>query len=1261
MPTFHIPRIRRFLMGLFAVVLMLSALLVPLSSRLTRAQPVSCLYVTSDHTNGTLSCAGLQTRFIGVNVRDLVYLDEVMAAQHAANAVPPRQPNATDIRDAERDLYHQLDVATQMHVDVIRVFLARSDYNATRFPGTTTVMIQGTPVAVPNAVIAMGNKLAALFTFAQTGHPQLNDPGDTRYTNAPAVGMKFLISFTDSLIAPRPANYVLSDDIPAYAHPYQDLNLLNYNWFVKEPAGQNGYLNYEDYYLPFVRYIVNRFKDEPRVFAWQLGNEFKTADGDVLVAFARDMAQRIKALDTNHMVTVGLLSVFHAVFVFDATVPYPNYGSYSDETGILAALYMGTTPLDFGYFHAYNNDWAPEYVGNNLQTVNNVVAAGANQTTNAVREIAWYKTHNVPYIIGEFGLNGAQHTPADCTEQNNFTPGDPGYSAFKGGTWGTLTLPGTQYDRSPAVKLILDRFFDQESLDGLFQWGFVAGAYPISGGDICKGMSDYYALSSNTSNGHLDWYTLESLYRCTGERFDAIASEACRYYAEYIDGTSLAGSPRFVRYEDSRAPEANRFSRSWNPNSPDLNGIGGDEVFSARWRGAISIPATDVYRFQVDATGVAQLWVDNILNSGPVLLTAGTHQIAIEYQAQFITPPGTTNREAHLDLRWDPAPPAAGLLTAGSYHTCRVEATGTLTCWGDNTYGQSVPPSGTFTRVSAGSVHNCAIRTNGTLACWGWNNSGQINAPPGTYRDVAASSEQHTCAIRTDFTMDCWGYNQYGEGQEIPGTFTAVSAGTGHNCAIRTDTTLECWGQNTYGQINKPAGSFTQVSAGNFHTCAIRTDGTLECWGQNMYGELNKPAGTFTQVSASNGHTCAIRTDGALLCWGANNYGQSPQQPGPYREVAAGDFHTCALRLDDSVSCWGSNTYGQAPGYVAPGTNPMPPPTNTPLSTPTRTATPTVTRTPTRTATPTSTPTPTRTATPTSTPTRTPTPTGAALRFDVVARGNDNQIYLKTYSNGAWANWQSLGNPTTSATSDPAIIAWGNGRLDVFVRGSDNALWQRTYSNGTWSSTWQSLTGGLTSGPDAASWGSGRIDVVARGNDNQIYLKTYSNGAWANWQSLGNPTTSATSDPSIVAWGNGRLDVFVRGSDNALWQRTYSNGVWSSTWQSLTGGLTSGPDATSWGSGRIDVVARGNDNQIYLKTYSNGAWANWQSLGNPTTSATSDPSIVTGSNGRLDVFVRGSDNALWQRTYSNGAWSSTWQSLTGGLTSGPDAASWSLR
>ena len=45
-------------------------------------------------------------------------------------------------------------------------------------------------------------------------------------------------------------------------------------------------------------------------------------------------------------------------------------------------------------------------------------------------------------------------------------------------------------------------------------------------------------------------------------------------------------------------------------------------------------------------------------------------------------------------------------------------------------YGQSIPPTGSFTQVNAGSSHTCGIRTNGATACWGWNQFGQTTVPP---------------------------------------------------------------------------------------------------------------------------------------------------------------------------------------------------------------------------------------------------------------------------------------------------------------------------------------------------------------------------------------------------------------------------------------------------------------------------------------------------------------------------------------------------
>ncbi len=87
---------------------------------------------------------------------------------------------------------------------------------------------------------------------------------------------------------------------------------------------------------------------------------------------------------------------------------------------------------------------------------------------------------------------------------------------------------------------------------------------------------------------------------------------------------------------------------------------------------------------------------------------------------------------------------------------------GTLACWGDDTYGQATPPTGTFTHVSAGYGHTCGVRTDGTLACWGWNDAGQASPPEGIFTQVSAGYA-HTCAVKTNGLVLCWGLNDNGQ------------------------------------------------------------------------------------------------------------------------------------------------------------------------------------------------------------------------------------------------------------------------------------------------------------------------------------------------------------------------------------------------------------------------------------------------------------------------------------------------------------------
>ena len=132
--------------------------------------------------------------------------------------------------------------------------------------------------------------------------------------------------------------------IPGDEHFYEKLD-PNFNISLLNGAFYRG--GYQERYLPFVRAVVDAFKDDPRIFAWEVGNELKLEPaasdpgGAAFIGFMHTVARTIRAIDRNHLVTTGMISTSHASL---------------DANDLWRQLYGGPE-FDFLTVHCYNEEY----------------------------------------------------------------------------------------------------------------------------------------------------------------------------------------------------------------------------------------------------------------------------------------------------------------------------------------------------------------------------------------------------------------------------------------------------------------------------------------------------------------------------------------------------------------------------------------------------------------------------------------------------------------------------------------------------------------------------------------------------------------------------------------------------------------------------------------------------------------------------------------------------------------------------------------
>jgi hypothetical protein len=260
-----------------------------------------------------------------------------------------------------------------------------------------------------------------------------------------------------------------------------------------------------------------------------------------------------------------------------------------------------------------------------------------------------------------------------------------------------------------------------------------------------------------------------------------------------------------------------------------------------------------------------------------------------------------------------------------------AEAQQSFVLWGRNLEGQSVIPPGVPLRALAlGSLHSIGLRPDGTVVGWGNNAFGQCMPPIGLEDVVQVAAggwyswpgldlRGHSAALRSDGTVVAWGNNQYGQ-CDVPLNLRSViqvACGWAHTAALRSDHSVLVWGaggpQNAdpdWGQRQVPAnlGTVTSISTRGCHVMALRADGTVRCWGRAQEGQCNTPnVSDVLEISAGSDHSMARLADGRVVCWGWDAYQQTSGVPQAERfvSIAASTYGSVGLTVDGRVLAWG--------------------------------------------------------------------------------------------------------------------------------------------------------------------------------------------------------------------------------------------------------------------------------------------------------------------------------------------------------------------